>query len=146
MKGGIAVQMAYTTQTQKIVDQERLWAKKEVFDFIDEHKVNQGSHFMLDEEDYQRFKKDSLNSKKVTLWCSEHGDQEGNVCKKCLSANSKTKPQCKFLYADWCHNPTVGQQEKCFFYHNNHNCKHYATNSKKEQDDYDAKAHEAMYP
>ena len=33
-------------------------ARKEVFDFIDKHKNNQGSHFMFDEEDYQRFKEE----------------------------------------------------------------------------------------
>ena len=37
--------------------------RKEVFDFIDKNKINQGSHFLFDEEDYQQFKEDTLGEK-----------------------------------------------------------------------------------
>ena len=37
--------------------------RKEVFDFIDKNKTNQGSHFLFDEEDYQQFKEDTLGEK-----------------------------------------------------------------------------------
>ena len=37
--------------------------RKEVFDFIDKSKLNTGSHFMVDEEDYQQFKEKFLGEK-----------------------------------------------------------------------------------